>query len=170
MKILINAKGSNMEKNLNTRLADSFDNDDCYTIEDISKEMGLHTIRTRQLLKMALEKHLVQNLQKKDGVRVLYPEPMAKKFIALYQDGKLVRPRKSKTARISTKNLHMLIEVPIYDQEVAAVLLNRYETKEGIAKVLIDTVMDIAKPAISQLQALEAEFAHKRKAILANGR
>jgi len=156
------------------RVSDQYPNDECYTIEDIVKEVNLHPIRTRQLLKIAIEKRAVINLSKKEGVRVLYPEPMAKKFIELYKSGGLTkggagkrgRPSKSASDARRDKNALMFIKIPIFDAKIRDVLIQQFKTEEGVVKHFTEKMFELTKPIVSELDLLEAEYIQKRNQLL----
>ncbi len=154
---------------IQNRVADSFSNEDCYTIEAVAKELGLKPIRARQLIKEAIDKRLVQNLTKKDGVRLLFPEPMIKQLKKVYENGTLVKPRRRKmTVESTLRHAELLLQVPIFDRDMANILLERFGTNEELVKYLTEQLFSIYKPVLNKLKELETEYINKKKALFQN--
>lgn len=154
---------------LKGKLSDAFKNEDCYTIEEMSKEIGVTPIRTRQLLTESLKRRLIQNLSKKEGVRVLYPEPMVKRMVEIYESGKIAKPRKNRTTQTVasiTKNAKMLLEVPVFDESIKDILLKQFGSQDKIIEHLKTSLTSVAKPVLKALNDLEREYDTKRRQIM----
>lgn len=149
------------------RVADSFPNEDCSSIQDIAAELGLGQQRARQVIEKLIKARKVQNLTKKDGAKILYAPPMVKSIIEHYNSGAVVKPRRRKGAlRSALGRAELVIQVPVFDKEVSQILMNQFGTEEAISKYLRDKLDEVYKPKLSKLKELEAEFEANKRRLL----
>lgn len=158
-----------IDSKLTHRISDNYPTSECYTIEELAEEIGVTRSRARQVLKMLLDGRKIQNLQKKDGVRIMFPEPMVKQIKEQYLGGNIVKLRKHKVNQSSNiAKTELLIEVPVYDTQMRDVLISRYKTIDGIRKYLTDCMFNAYKPVLGEMKKLEEEFEQRKKALLSN--
>lgn len=151
-----------------TKLSDAFPSEDCYTIDEVSKKLGLKLARTRQLLRKAIQRRSIQNIAKREGTRVLYPEPMVKQLEAAYNTGNLVQRKFArKTYPVRVAGAELLLSVPVFDEAQKDILMNHFGSEGKIVEFLKDKMFEVTNPVKKQLEDLEKEFNARKKEILA---
>lgn len=162
-----NTKGLNMSKEIKNRLADAFRNEDCWTVDMLAKDMGLLPQRARALAKEAIKTKKLQNLLKREGTRVLYPEPFVKKLIQLYEAGELGTPRRRKDAAVNKSDLKSakaVIQVPLFDSEITDVLLSRFGNEAKIKDFLLDKLFEVANQFLAPLKDAKKQIEEAQRA------
>lgn len=147
-------------------LADSIPNEDCLTIEDIAQEFGLSTLRTRQVVDTAVKGKIVPKLFKKDGRRILYTPQMMEMLRKAKEDGKLGKFRNKQSARV-LKNATLVINVPIFDQDIANLLKNRFPNEAAMSNYLQHQLEASVKNILAKKQQLEAKYQEELKKLYA---
>lgn len=145
--------------NLSSYIAD----EDCYTTEDLSRELGVGIQRTREIIKLALKAHRVPNLSKQAGTRKLYAPQMAKQIVDLYDKGAFGRPRS--TARVETAAL-VTATVRIFDPYHAAILKSKFPTQEKLVEFLRNYLLLNLGSISAELKKLDKEYESKKEALL----
>lgn len=148
-------------------LAESIPDEDCSSIQELAADLGLGAQRTRQLIDKAIKARKLQNLSKKRGAKILYAPQMVEAIKRLYADGAIVKPRRKQGVSKSAINrAEIVIQVPIFDKEVAQILLGKFGGQDKIADYLRGKLDEAYKPDLKALKDLEAEFEKRKKSIL----
>ncbi len=155
-----------------TKLSDAFPSEDCYTIDEVSKKLGLKLARTRQLLRKSIQRRLVQNLSKREGVRVLYPEPMVKQLENAYNTGGLVQRKfaRKNNQPVRVVGAELVLSVPVFDEAQKDILLTHFGSESKIVEFLKDKMFEITSPVKKQLEDLDAEYAARKKQLLSGSK
>lgn len=148
-----------------TSVADRIPDEDCYTVQMIADEIGLGIQRTRQIIDAALDKRITVNISKKRGAKILYAPQMAQKIIKAYNEGQLGIVRRRDGSKVNKKAAKLLIEVPIYDENIANILTKKFGTEKAMSDYLKDHLEDEAKPVLARLQELEEKAQREREAL-----
>lgn len=149
-------------QNISNKISLAFSKEDCATIEQLAKEMNLSTMRVRQIIADGFKKRVIQKIAIKDGVRVLYPEPMIKQIKAHYQNS---TGKRVKTAPLE-QTAELLVKVPVFDEEAKAILLRRFGTPEKIVDFLKEKLAEQYKPMLNELQTLERDYLERKAQLL----
>lgn len=150
-------------------LADSIPDSQCLTIEDIAEELGLSTIRTRQVVDKAFKEKLVQKLIKKNGRRILFAPQMVAQLMKAVESGKLGRFNKKRDSKSSLKLAAMTFTIPVFDKEIARLLVAKFKSEQAIGNFLKNKLEETVKPQMSALQKLEEEYQLKKQQLLSEG-
>lgn len=154
-----------MKEDRKVTLADSIPNEDCYTIDDVASEFGLSTLRMRQVLDKAFKEQIVPKLIKKDGRRVLYAPDLVKNLLAARERGVLGKFNK-RSPEVSLKHAKMIIQVPIFDEDIVKLLKSKFQDETQIAKFLQTKVEETVKPFLAKKKQLELEFEQKMEKLM----
>lgn len=138
-------------------LADSIPNEECLGIEDLAEEFGIGVIRMRQVVDKALKGKIVPNLSKKDGRKILYTPQMVEALKDAREKGKLGKFNK-KSNIVSTKHAKMIITVPIFDEEIAELLKNKYENDMGIVRYIQNHLIEHVRPIMTKKRELQKRY------------
>lgn len=150
-------------------VADRIPDDQCYTIKEFADELGLGPQRTKQLIDRAVELKLVQPLIKSGGKGLpsLYAPQMVDGVKEAFLSGKLGKVRKTH-GKVNRKNAALVIEVPVYDREVAELLQKMLNGPDGIQTYLRQKLDEVVKPAQSKLNALKKQYESEMEQLLRN--
>lgn len=99
------------------------------------------------------------------GNRLLYSDAYVDKLRELR--GKVnKRDRILATAEKSLKNAILKITVPVFDQNIADVLMRRFKTEEGIQEHFKDHIKDMAIPALKKIEAIKKKYEEEMRRAL----
>lgn len=146
-------------------LADAIPNEECFTIEDLAEEFDLSTLRVRQIIDKAIKGKHVQNLVKKEGRRVLYAPQMVEQLKSAVDRGLLGKFRK-KNPVTALKYAKLVLQVPIFDEEISTLVKRKFESDENIVKFLQDQLSQSVKPILAKKRELEARFDKEMQQLL----
>lgn len=150
-----------------TKLADQIPSEDCYSLKDLSAELGVGAQMARKVINRALKARVVQNLTKKEGAKILYAPQMVEPLVQAYKEGKLGKVRTgTKLSQSALNKAALVITVPVFDREKANIIKSQFSNDQEIVRFIQDKLDEVANPALSDLKKLEAEFEQKKQAIL----
>lgn len=139
------------------KLADAVPDESCFTIDELAGELGVSVQRTRQILAKVKEEKMIPWLVKKSGLTNLYTPDFVNKLIDVYASGRLGKPRKRDTEKAMAKNAKLLIQVPVYDEQGAAILQKKFGSNEEIQKFLKEKLEEAYKPTLKKINELKAK-------------
>lgn len=163
---------TNTAKEFTNRVSSNIPRDECLDIEQLAKEMGVGVLRARQIVKLAIVKRQTPNLTKFEGRKALYPEAMVRSIIEAYDSGKLTKRRRNNvvmSSKRAMKNAAVVFEVPLFDPDIANVVLQQFGSPEEVVKFFQEKLKDHYMPVISRIKELEEEFENKKKSIYSVG-
>lgn len=146
-------------------LADAIPSEDCFTIEDLAEEFGVGPLRMRQIIDKAVKSGYTQTLIKKEGRKFLYAPQMVEQIRKAVDAGKLGKFRKKSLATVM-KHAELVVNVPIFDKEIARLLKTKFKTEEEIAKFLKNKLEDSIKPFLAKRRELEAKYEKEMAELL----
>ncbi len=139
-----------------TTIADSIPTEDCYSKKELAEEFGLSFGQMDKLVKKAIKERLVQNLTKKVGLKYYYAPQMVEKLKELRANGKLGEVRNRSKASIE-RNAKLLLQVPVYDEDIVEVLRQAFGTDQNIVKFLTDYLIGTVEPILVKKKQLEEQ-------------
>lgn len=141
-------------------VADSISDEECSTIEELAKELGVSVQRARQLVAKAFGEKWIPKQIKIVGKQHLYTSEVVRKFKEMHAAGRFGTPRK-RDKSVVEKDAVLVVKVPIYDKQVAEFLLRKFKTMEEIQKFLRIQLENTYRPAMKKLEELRGR--HQRE-------
>lgn len=157
-----------MTKKGKSTIADSIPNDACWTIEEIADDFGLSHLRTRQVVDQAIQKQLVQNLTKKEGRRILYAPQMVEQLQNAKEKGILGKFNKKREKGSSMKDAKLVLNVAIFDSEIAELLLRKFQSEDAIIKHVKDGLEASVKTVLAKKKELAEKYERAMQELLSN--
>lgn len=140
-----------------TTLADNYKTEDCYDIKDLASEMNVKVQQANHILDRALSNKLVPKLIKIVGKKRYFAPPMAEAIIKLRSEGKLGDVR-NKSEALKIKNAKLVIEVPVFDTEIAELLKAGFSSSQEMVSLLQDHLEGLVKPLLADKKREELEL------------
>lgn len=145
-------------------ITDNIRNEDCLDIKELSDEMGVKVQRMRQILALVRKTKAFPYLTKKDGSRDLYPPQFVESLRKFREKGGAGKIRNKGGKSFKTSLL--LIEVPVFDKEIADLLKHRFKSADEMRIYLQAKLEDTVKPKLSKLRQLENEFEKEKQKLM----
>lgn len=146
-------------------LADLIPNEECFAIEDVAEKFGLKVFRMRQVLDKAFKEQIVPKLIKRDGRKILYTPELVKNLLDAKERG-ILGKFNTRSTSASLKYAKIIIKVPIFDEEIFKLLINKFENEDKISKFLQTKVEETVKPFLAKKRQLEQEFQQKMQSLM----
>lgn len=145
-------------------IADNIKDSDCLDIEELCSEVGVGVQRMRQILAKAKKSGKVQWVVKKNGQKFLYTPQFVEQLMAFINKGGAGKPR-GKTAK-SFSTAQLVVQVPVFDTEVANLLKRKFKTENDMSKFLQDRLEETVRPALTAIQKLKERHAKELQAAM----
>lgn len=139
------------------KLADAVSDDECFTIDELAGELGVSVQRARQILTKVKQDKMIPWLVKKSGLANLYTPEFVTKLQELYASGRLGKPRKKDFDKAMVKNAKLLVQVPVFDEQGAAILQKKFGSTEEIQKFLREKLEEAYKPVLKKINELKVK-------------
>lgn len=147
------------------KISDSIPDADCLSIEDLALEFNLKTQRMRQVVDKAVKERIIPNLIKVKGRKNLYPPQFVEQLKLAVDAGKLGKFNK-RTSKSAMKYADLVIQVPIFDKEIAFMLRKKFKDEEGITKFLQNQAAESVKPIMAKKRELQERYENELQKLL----
>lgn len=146
-------------------------------LDEVADQLDISPSGTYQsILKLTKEKKLPKNplFVGKRGKKTVYSPQFLERLVAL-RGGKSPTAATAATAATkppksvdSVKHAVFLIQVPVFDQQVADLLAKKFgeNTEAEVSKYLRDKLIEIVKPALSKIEELKFRHAAEMEEIM----